>query len=143
MVGCALLLQKPHPQSKSREHVVALERRLRAWRNGDIDGLMKEGRTLQNQLEHRSSGAPEHRSTSRRARDDDSTMRSFTKLMFEGKIRAALQVLSDNHSGRVLSVDDCVDESTQRTVRDVLRDKHPAARELQGAALIATSDDPS
>ena len=135
MVGCALLLQKPHPQSKSREHVVALERRLRAWRNGDIDGLMKEGRTLQNQLEHRS--------TSRRARDDDSTMRSFTKLMFEGKVRAALQVLSDNHSGRVLSVDDCVDESTQRTVRDVLRDKHPAARELQAAALIATSDDPS
>ena len=46
MVGCALLLQKPHPQSKSRDHVAAMEWRLRAWRIGDRDGLMKEGRTL-------------------------------------------------------------------------------------------------
>ena len=134
MVGCALLLQKPHPQSKSRDHVVALERRLRAWQNGDIDGLMREGRTLQKQLEHRS--------TNRRARDDDSALRSFTKLMLEGNVRAALRFLSDNHSGRVLSLDECVDESGQRTAREVLGDKHPAARELQAAALLTTSDDP-
>ena len=47
MVGCALLLQKPHSQSKSRDHVAALARRLRAWRTGDIDGLLREGRTIQ------------------------------------------------------------------------------------------------
>ena len=38
VVACALLLQKPHFSSKSKSHVKALERRLNAWRAGDIDG---------------------------------------------------------------------------------------------------------
>ena len=36
MVLPALLLQKPHLQSKSREHINCLERRLLLWRGGDI-----------------------------------------------------------------------------------------------------------
>lgn len=130
MVGCALLLQKPYPHSKSRDHVAALERRLRAWRSGDIDGLMREGRTLQKQL-----------TNGRRARDDEAIMKSFTKLMFEGKVRAALRFLSDSDSGGVLSLDDYVDESGQMTAREVLREKHPPARELHAEALIAPSND--
>ena len=50
MVACILLLQKPHPASKSRDHVAALERRLKAWKDADIDGLMREGTTMQNHL---------------------------------------------------------------------------------------------
>ena len=47
MVACVLLLKKPHSKSKSKDHVRTLERRLRAWHGGEIERLMKEGRTLQ------------------------------------------------------------------------------------------------
>ena len=52
---------------------------------------MMEGRTLQKQLEHLSAR--------RRTYDDESIARSFAKLMFEGKVHAALRYLGDNHSG--------------------------------------------
>ena len=48
MTACSLLLQKPHSGSKSHDHATALERRLKSWEEGDIDGLMREGRTIQN-----------------------------------------------------------------------------------------------
>ena len=52
MVLPALLLQKPHIQSKSREHIKCLERRLHLWREGDIDALLAEGHTIQQHLQH-------------------------------------------------------------------------------------------
>ena len=48
----ALLLQKPHARSKSREHVKCLERRLLLWCEGDIDALLVEGQTIQQHLQH-------------------------------------------------------------------------------------------
>ena len=47
MVMPALLLQKPHPRSKAKDHTIHLERRLRLWSEGD---LMKEGYTIQHHL---------------------------------------------------------------------------------------------
>ena len=42
MVACVVLLQKPHGKSKSRDHVSVLERRLKAWHAGDIEGLLQK-----------------------------------------------------------------------------------------------------
>ena len=42
-----LLLQKPHAQSKAKDHALCLSRRLKSWRSGDIDGLMREGQVIQ------------------------------------------------------------------------------------------------
>ena len=42
-----LMLQKPGPQSTAKEHASCLERRLVAWNVGDVDVLVREGRTLQ------------------------------------------------------------------------------------------------
>ena len=43
-----LLLQKPHRQSKLKENVKALERRLVLWKDGSKDfSLLKEGNTTQ------------------------------------------------------------------------------------------------
>ena len=131
MTACALLLQKPHLASKSREHVAALERRLRAWSDGDIDGLLREGRTIQKHLRPNSVNT--------RSDEPDQNTRIFSKLVFEGRIRSALRFLSDNHAG-VLNLDDNVDEN--HTVLDVLRDKHPPARPLQAEALVTSSYDP-
>ena len=50
MTACTPLLQKPHRTSKTRDHVKALDRRLRAWKAGDVDGLMREGRAIPNHI---------------------------------------------------------------------------------------------
>ena len=128
MVACARLLQKPHLTSKCRDHVTALERRLSAWRDGDIDGLMREGRTIQTHLQFRRHNAP------------DQNSRIFSKLMFEGKTHAALRYLSESSGGGLLNIDDYVDE--KRTVLDALRSKHPPAGEIHQEALITTTEDP-
>ena len=45
-----VVLQKPHPSSTAKEHHACLERRLAAWKQRDIDGLIREGRTIQHHL---------------------------------------------------------------------------------------------
>ena len=131
MTTCTLLLQKPHPTSKARDHVNTLERRLRAWQDGDVDGLMREGRTIQ-----------QHLPINRRTESDlmEQNTRIFSKLVFEGKIQAALRFLSNNHGGGVLGLDDMITED--RTVMDALRDKHPEARPMQAEALVTSSCSP-
>ena len=46
----ALLLQKPSNKSKSKDHVVSLERRLKLWEEGDIRNLLHEGETIQERM---------------------------------------------------------------------------------------------
>ena len=46
----ALLLQKPHAKSKSKDHTVCLKRRLELWKLGKIEELISEGRTIQTLL---------------------------------------------------------------------------------------------
>ena len=82
MVMPALLLQKPHPRSKAKDHTLHLERRLLQWSEGGLEGLMKEGYTIQHQF------SQQHQNRSRSAQQ---TAREFTKLMMEGRVRAALQ----------------------------------------------------
>jgi len=66
-----------------------LDRRLKQWMDGDIEGLLGEGRTIQHRLNshhNQSQQSPEH------------TARVFAKLMMEGKVRAALRVISEDNS---------------------------------------------
>ena len=46
----SLLLQKPHRSSKVKEHIHCLECRLKLWTEGDLDGLLREGCTIQRRL---------------------------------------------------------------------------------------------
>ena len=46
-----LLLQKPHARSKSKDHVLCLERHLEMWHRGDIDALVKEDKCIQDYLQ--------------------------------------------------------------------------------------------
>ena len=100
MVICALLLQKPHQASKSRDHVTVLEHRLSAWKNGNVDELMKEGRTIQHHLR------PLRRNDTECL---ENTPRIFSKLVFEEKIHSALRFLSNNHGGGILNIEDHID----------------------------------
>ena len=42
-----LLLQKPSRNSKSKDHLGALERRLHLWKEGELAELLVEGETIQ------------------------------------------------------------------------------------------------
>lgn len=111
-----LTLQKLHHRSKTDEHVTALERRLSLWRDGCFDELLNEGKTIQRKLVARP------RSVS------SDLAGSFSKLMFQGKVKAALRLLNGfgSKSGQPLSLDELTStgESSVR-VRDKLIEKHP------------------
>ena len=42
-----LLLQKPSPKSKAKQHLQALERRLLMWRAGELTALLRESKHIQ------------------------------------------------------------------------------------------------
>ena len=127
-VMCALLLQKPHVGSKARDHSVCLERRLVSWSKGRIDELIAEGRTIQGRL----------RCTKRRSPVE--TTRTFTHLMLQGRVKSAMRVISDSPGGGLLDLDTVVTES--KTVREVLREKHPAAMDASFDSLLAETEGP-
>ena len=87
-----LLLQKPSPNSKPRDHRACLERRLKTWSEGDLNDLVMEGRTLQNRLGKGGFFK----------KDEDNIARSFSNLMFKGNTSAALQLLSQSGKGGVM-----------------------------------------
>ena len=84
-----LLLHKPHPKSKTKEHTRCLERRLHVWSAGNFEELIKEGKIIQQHLPQR------------RMKTSDQNQRlakTFASLMLRGKVRAALRLLSENSS---------------------------------------------
>ena len=129
-----LLLQKPHAKSKAKEHAVHLERRLKLWRDGDIEALLREGRCIQKHLVSQGNQAP----------DPEKTARIFSRLMLLGKVNAALRLLSHDGNGGVLSLDDLIStnvgtdgEAAQQTTRDNLMEKHPKGKPAPDDALLA------
>ena len=134
MTACSLLLQKPHSGSKSHDHATALERRLKSCEEGDLDGLMREGRTIHNHFR------TNHGKRMEKADMDSHNVRSFTNLMLQGKVHSAMRFLSDNQGSGVLDLDENVDAS--KTVRDVLAEKHPSGREIKEEALIGNGEEP-
>ena len=117
MLAYTLLLQKPHQASKCKEHAKALERRIKARQEGDIDGLMREGRTIQH-----------HLPLSKRMASEDKQSRVFAQLVMEGKIHSALRFFSESQGNGVLDLNGFIDDTKTRTVLDVLKEKHPPGR---------------
>ncbi len=128
MILPVLLLQKPYPQSKAKDHVFCLKRRMKSWQSGDIDGLVREGRVIQQHLETASSTI----------RHDSGTLRGFTRLMLLGNVRGALRVLSNSTSGGVLPLSATLVDSDglTKSVRDILEDKHPEPGPAVEEALL-------
>lgn len=123
----ALLLQRPHSKSKAKEHRDCLNRRMNAWKEGDIEGLLREGRAIQSQFT--SEEKKFHK-------NDDSGLRRFSVMMLNGNVRGAIRTLSDDRSKGVLTLSATVGENEQRTVREVLREKHPDAAPVVPEALL-------
>ena len=122
-----LLLQKPCKASKTKNHVKCLERRLQYWLNGELDELVREGRTIQQRLPK-----------SRPARADSNIARTFSNLMFKGKCKAALDLLSESDKGGILHLDARVnpDDLSSPTVREALLQKHPPSQKLHSECIV-------
>ena len=112
----SLLLQKPSKNSKSRDHLKKLEERLAQWKNGNILNLLEEGKIIQQKL------------TTGKRRSPEENAKTFAKLMLQGKINAALNLLSTETSGGVLPLSESVIAG--------LNQKHPAPAPVQDDALL-------
>ena len=127
MILPALLLQKPHFNSKSKEHVKHLERRLSLWKDGDLDISLDEGRTIQGHLKTE---------TNRRNITTDQLSRKFTKFMMGGKVRPALRIIADDNMGQQLHLDSVSDSNNpSESVYDTLR-KHPPRQPLKADTIV-------
>ena len=124
-----LLLQKPHKTSKAKEHAACLERRLTLWKEGNLNKLLLECRAIQHRLPKVSTPRP-----------TENIARSFADLMFAGKCKAALDLLSNTGEGGILHLDDHIDPSTSDspTVREVLVSKHPRGQTAHVNCILLT-----
>ena len=125
-----LLLQKPHRASKTKEHITCIERRMKKWKEGNLNDLVLEGRTIQCRL-------PNHKSHKAK----EKLARSFANLMFAGKCKAALDLLSSSDKGGILHLDDPSDPNTpgSPTVRDVLISKHPTGHSANADCILPSA----
>ena len=90
------------------------------WREGDIPELIREGKTIQCRLP--STPTQANRSNEQRSR-------TFAKLMMEGKVKAAIRLLSDDSRGGVLTPDYLLSTNPENeTVLDSLLKKHPTPK---------------
>ena len=94
-----LLLQKPSSNSKAKEHAVRLQHRLNTWKQGDLRELVREGRTIQQRLP-RNKQSVTH---------EENLSRQFTNYMFQGNVKAALRLLSEESRGGILHLSDTTD----------------------------------
>ena len=117
MIMPCLLLQKPSKDSKSKDHSVALKRRLLIWQNGNLFELLKECDTIQNRIK---SSNP--RNTS------EAISKKFASLMKQGKVNAAVKLLTNSMEGGILPLD--------TETMNLLRSKHPEPADLNADAIF-------
>ena len=118
MVLPSLMLQKPSPTSKAKDHTDALRSRLRMWNKGNFLELLREGTIIQQRIGHSSKRKP----------NPEDLARSFAKLMFVGKVNAAMKLIETNSESGVLPGTD--------EVINMLKEKHPEPGPIASETLI-------
>ena len=113
----ALLLQKPNKNSKAKDHVVALERRLNLWENGNIIELLNEGESIQERLP-----------TGERYKDIAKISVKFKELIQKGNVHGAFKLLTKKMSNGILLL-------TVETLSQ-LEIKHPDNRDASADVLL-------
>ena len=115
MVLPNLLLQKPSKKRKAKEHSELLDDHMKLWKKGNIFFLLKECRLIQRKL----------KSGKRRTSQDIDKV--FSKLVFEGKLGAALKFLDENAEDTVLA--------PNKKIIDKLKLLHPPSAEIPPGTL--------
>ena len=69
---------------------------------------------------------------------------TFTRLMLQGKVKAAPRLLYNNSRGRVLDLEESFQSNSPgRTVQEVLKTKHPIGQPADPDALFTTEPPPT
>lgn len=118
MVLPTLILKKnPSATSKSNEHSAVIERRLNLWRQVDLDLLLKEVRSIQEKFVN-----------SKKARSLEDIFKRFAKLVFQGKLTAAIKLLDSESSSGLLNI--------SPPVLQGLKEKDPEAASIADESLL-------
>ena len=117
MIMPALLLQKPSSVSKCKDHTAALKRRLASWQRGDFIELLHECQTIQGRIK---ASVPKN--------NIDATSKKFASLMKNGKLNAAVKLLTNSMEGGILPLD----EETMT----LLQAKHPEPADFREEAVV-------
>ena len=112
----ALLLQRPN-NSKAKDHVAALERRLELWENGNIIELLSERQSIQEKLP-----------TGERSKGIAKISVKFKELMHKSNVNGALKLLTNEMSNGILPL-------TEETLSQ-LEIKNPDNRDASADVLL-------
>ena len=100
-----IMLQKPSAKSKSKDHTRYLIKRLRLWKDGNLQELLAEASEIQKKLVKTKP-------------KKESVIKGFSRLMLLGKVSQALKLIDANSD--ISGVHELNDEIMQK-----LHDKHP------------------
>ena len=117
MILPSLILQKPSATSKSKDHSMAIERRLSLWRQGELSILMKEVKFIQGKLKNY-----------QKVKSVEEVSKLFTNLVMQGKISAAIKLLDRESSSGVLPI--------SPEMMKELEMKHPQAAAITKNSLL-------
>ena len=112
----ALLLQKPSKNSKSKNHLVSVERRLKVCQEGNICNLVHE-KTIQKRMK-----------ISEKGMNNEKISLKLKNMMSKGNVNGALKILTENMSNEILPLND-------KTLK-MLKQKHPEANEPPQEVLL-------
>ena len=104
-----LLLRKPGKNSKSKNHLTSLERRLKLWEEGDISSLLHR-EIVQERMKFCEKGM-----------NIEKIYLKFKKMMTKENVNGALKLLIENMSNRILPL-------TDKTLH-MLKQKHPRSND--------------
>jgi hypothetical protein len=109
------VLQKPSPKSKPRDHLKYLEKRIKWWKEGELELLFRECKAIQAEL-------------TKTQRRQPNRAKIFAKLVLQGKLSAALRILTGDQDTSVLGPTESVIEQ--------LRMLHPNPEDADITGLI-------
>ena len=117
MVMPSLLLQKPSKDSKSKDHLLALERRFKLWSSGNLLDLLKESQTIQDGLKSLS-----------KPKTIGELSKKFAEQMQKGNVNGAIKLLTNNMQNGILPLN-------KETIA-LLKQKHPHASKATQEVLL-------
>ena len=112
-----LMLQKPSSKSKARDHTKYLEKRLKQWKDGDLDSILSENREIQRLLKESQD------------KKQESKLKAFCRLMLVGKMSQAAKFVDSNNDTRGV-------HSLSDQIKQLLEEKHPKEKEAEIDILL-------
>ncbi len=113
-----IILRKPHKKLTSQEIKQRLHFRLNQWKLGNFIALATD--TIMEAFQYHDSKSP--------TLTIDEKLEIFNHLVYHGKLREALQFLTNNHDENTILQPNQIDSKTNKSVLDVLKSKHPPLR---------------